>query len=331
MGEVHLALDARLQRKVAIKVCQEQFSGRFEREARAISALNHPNICTLYDVGPNYLVTEFVEGETLRDLLKGPLSLERSLDISKQVLTALGAAHRAGIVHRDLKPANIMVRADGYVKVLDFGLAKRITSGSAVHNDSTSTLDLTITGQILGTVAYMSPEQIAGQNIDERSDLFAFGIILYEMLTGCYPWPRTSTVDTLHAILHDEIRMDLLHADIAAVVEGALRKSAAERYPSAEAVLEALAKPPGDLAVKRATPQPLISIAVLPFAFFSDVKGREALSLGFADALITTLASVDDVIVAPTSSILRYAPSVEPAQVCRELGVRHALQVTYKK
>jgi len=331
MGEVHLALDARLQRKVAIKVCQEQFSGRFEREARAISALNHPNICTLYDVGPNYLVTEFVEGETLRDLLKGPLSLERSLDISKQVLTALGAAHRAGIVHRDLKPANIMVRADGYVKVLDFGLAKRITSGSAVHNDSTSTLDLTITGQILGTVAYMSPEQIAGQNIDERSDLFAFGIILYEMLTGCYPWPRTSTVDTLHAILHDEIRMDLLHADIAAVVEGALRKSAAERYPSAEAVLEALAKPPGDLAVKRATPQPLISIAVLPFAFFSDVKGREALSLGFADALITTLASVDDVIVAPTSSILRYAPSVEPAQVCRELGVRHALQGNIQK
>ena len=120
MGEVYLALDTRLGRKVAIKVSQKKFSGRFEREARAISALNHPNVCTLYDVGPNYLVTELVEGETLRDMLKRAPVAERSLEIARQVLEALRAAHRAGIVHRDLKPANIMVRPDGYVKVLDF-------------------------------------------------------------------------------------------------------------------------------------------------------------------------------------------------------------------
>src|SRR4030095_8525457 len=188
MGEVHLATDTRLDRKVAIKVCREQFSGRFEREARAISARDHPHICTLYDVGANYLVMELVEGETLRGLLKSGLSVERSLEIAKQLLEALGAAHRAGIVHRDLKPTNIMVRADGYVKVLDVGLAK--SAAPAVDTASTPTLDITRPGEILGTVAYMSPEQIAGQNVDQRSDLFAFGIILYEMLTGRHPWLR---------------------------------------------------------------------------------------------------------------------------------------------
>jgi serine/threonine protein kinase len=329
MGEVHIALDTRLDRKVAIKVCQEQFSGRFEREARAISALNHPNICTLYDVGANYLVMELVEGETLRGLLKSALSVERSLEIAKQVLEALGAAHRAGIVHRDLKPTNIMVRADGYVKVLDFGLAKRTAPVSDMG--STPTLDISVPGEILGTVAYMSPEQIAGQNIDQRSDLFAFGIILYEMLTGRHPWVRTSAVDTLHAILHDEAPVDLLRADVAAIVERLLGKSPVERYPSAEAVLEALARPSDESAAARLGPQRLRSIAVLPFAFFSEVEEGKALSFGFADALITMLANLDDIIVAPTSAILKYGAGAEPAQVCRDLGVRHSLQGNVQK
>jgi non-specific serine/threonine protein kinase len=329
MGEVHLALDTRLDRKVAIKVCQEQFSGRFEREARAISALNHPNICTLYDVGANYLVMELVEGETLRDLLKSALSVERSLEIAKQVLEALGAAHRAGIVHRDLKPTNIMVRADGYLKVLDFGLAKR--TALAADMESAPTTDMSLPGEILGTIAYMSPEQIAGQNVDQRSDLFAIGIILYEMLTGRNPWLRTSAVDTLHAILHDEAPVDLLRADIAAIVEKLLCKNPVGRYPSVEAVLEAMARRSGDAAATRPCSQRLTSIAVLPFAFFSEVEERKALSFGFADALITTLASLDDVIVAPTSAILKYAPGAEPAQVCRDLGVRHTLQGNIQK
>jgi serine/threonine protein kinase len=229
MAKVYMAVDTRLRRKVAVKVSQERFTGRFEREARAISALNHPNICTLYDVGPNYLVTELVEGETLRVLLKGTTLAERSLDIARQVLEALRAAHREGIIHRDLKPENIMVRFDGYVKVLDFGLAKWTTPGSAVHAKSTAT------GQMVGTLAYMSPEQILGQRVDPRSDLFALGIILYEMLAGQHPWPRTSPMDTLHAILHDD--PPLIEAtspsgsELASIVQKLLCKNPEERYP----------------------------------------------------------------------------------------------------
>jgi len=245
MGEVYLAEDTRLDRKVAIKISHERFSGRFEREARAISALNHPNICTLYDVGPNYLVMELVEGELLRDWLKRRPAAERILRIASQVLEALRAAHRVGIVHRDLKPQNIMVRFDGYVKVLDFGLAKRTPAGDATQIESTVTIeDVTVPGQVLGTVAYMSPEQILGQAVDERSDLFAFGIILYEMLTQQHPWPRTSHVDTMHAILHDDPSdvdaASLGGAALASVLQKLLRKNPAERYPSAEATLEAL-------------------------------------------------------------------------------------------
>lgn len=240
MGKVYLAVDTRLGRKVAIKISEERFTGRFEREARAISALNHPNICTLYDVGPNYLVTEVVEGETLRDLLKRAPAAERSLEIARQVLEALRAAHRAGIVHRDLKPENIMVRFDGYAKVLDFGLAKRTALGSAVHAESTAT------GQMVGTLAYMSPEQILGQRVDPRSDLFAFGTILYEMLTGQHPWSPASPADTLHAILHDDPppmdESSRLGTELASIVHKLLCKNPAERYPSAEVVLEALAR-----------------------------------------------------------------------------------------
>ena len=183
MGQVYKAFDARLGRDVAIKVAAERFSERFDREVRAVASLNHPNICTVHDVGPNYLVMELVDGKTLREWFRGALPLERSLGIARQVLEALGAAHRAGVVHRDLKPENVMVRADGYVKVLDFGLAKWLPTTAQLQAERT-TMHVTQPGQILGTVAYMSPEQIQGQDVDARSDLFAFGILLYEMLTG---------------------------------------------------------------------------------------------------------------------------------------------------
>jgi serine/threonine protein kinase len=312
MGEVYLAEDTRLGRKVAIKISRERFTGHFEREARAISALNHPNICTLYDVGPNYLVTELVEGETLRDLLKRGLTVERSLEIIRQVLQALRAAHHAGIVHRDLKPQNIMVRVDGYVKVLDFGLAKRMTSGHTVHSQSIALKDLSLPGQIVGTLAYMSPEQILGEDIDQRSDLFSLGITLYEMLTGQHPWPRTSPVDTLHAILHDAPPFKATSpsdAELAPIVQKLLCKNPLERYSSADAVLEALSSHVAPLrsAPVLASPKLLTSIAVLPFVFLNEVEERKALSLGFADALITMLGSVEDVAVVPTSAILNCA------------------------
>jgi eukaryotic-like serine/threonine-protein kinase len=187
MGQIYKAFDARLGREVAIKIAEERFTERFDREVRAVAALNHPNICTVHDVGADYLVMELVDGDTLRKGLERGLARDRTLTIARQILEALGAAHRSGVIHRDLKPENVMVRADGYVKVLDFGLAKWLPNSRGGRAESSA---LSRTGQIVGTLAYMSPEQIEGDDVDSRSDLFAFGIILHEMLTGRHPWPR---------------------------------------------------------------------------------------------------------------------------------------------
>src|ERR1700680_2448465 len=306
MGKVYRGLDTRLGRPVAIKFSAEQFSTRFEREARAIGALNHPHICTLYDVGPNYLVTELIEGETLQNYLKKPPSKERTLEIARQVLEALRAAHRAGIVHRDLKPANIMVRSDGYVKVLDFGLAKRMPVSGALQTDSTATLGLSLPGQILGTVAYMSPEQILGQEIDQRSDLFAFGIILYEMLTGQNPWPRKSQVDTLHAILHDA--PPPMQAALGGLVDKLLSKNREERYASAEAVLEALSSPAPPQAPPPRAPTRLI---VLPFRLLRRHEESDFLSLSLPDAITSSLAAIDSLVVRSTMAASRFGASGE--------------------
>src|SRR5580765_5380184 len=178
MGEVYKACDTRLDRIVAIKVSKIEFSERFEREARAVAALNHSNICTLHDVGPNYLVMEYIEGTPL----KGPLPVDQALRYAVQICDALDAAHRKGITHRDLKPGNVLISKAG-AKVIDFGLAK---AGSVVRGelDATMTKALTGEGTIIGTICYMSPEQLQGQEADARSDIFALGCVLYEMLTG---------------------------------------------------------------------------------------------------------------------------------------------------
>ena len=173
MGDVYRAIDTRLGRAVAVKIAQPQFIQRFEREARAISSLNHPHICTLYDVGPNYLVMELVEGETIAARLKrGVFPMTAALLYAAQILAALAEAHDKGIIHRDLKPGNIMIAKSG-IKVLDFGLAK---SGQ----DET----VTVSGMVMGTPAYMAPEQREGKPADARSDIYSFGCVLYEMLTG---------------------------------------------------------------------------------------------------------------------------------------------------
>jgi serine/threonine protein kinase len=352
MGQVYKALDPRLHREIAIKIAAERFSERFDREVRAIATLNHPNICTIHDVGPNYLVTELVDGETLRDWYRRAFPIERNLEIARQVLEALRAAHQADIVHRDLKPENIMVRSDGYVKVLDFGLAARMPTSRVLQADRAPTTDSTFIalptddrdnrrlsrpGQILGTIPYMSPEQIQGRDVDQRSDLFAFGIILYEILTGRHPWPRPSPLETLHAILHDDPppihAASLMQAELAAIVQKLLRKSPAERYQVADAVLEALGSrgaSRGSSATNVAVPTPLTSIAVLPFVFLSRLEEDKGLSLGFADALITMLGRLDDITVLPTSAILNYA-GVDPVRACRDLGTRHLLQGNVQK
>src|SRR5262245_38692963 len=173
MGAVYRAKDSRLSREVAIKVSTERFSERFEREARVIASLNHPNICTVHDVGPDYLVMELIDGVTLADRLQqGAVPLEEALSIARQIADALEAAHERGITHRDLKPGNIKIKSDGTVKVLDFGLAKTGGTGALQSDDSpTRTLSHTQAGIILGTAAYMSPEQAKGKEVDQRADI----------------------------------------------------------------------------------------------------------------------------------------------------------------
>ena len=206
MGEVYRARDPRMGREVAIKVCAERFTERFEREVRTVAALNHPNICHIYDVGPNYLVMELIEGATLADRIKGgAVPLEEALAIARQIADALEAAHEKVIVHRDLKPANIKIKHDGAVKVLDFGLAKRAEPVTGNPESSpTITMGATRVGQILGTAAYMAPEQARGKPVDKRADIWAFGVVLYEMLTGRRMFEGESISDVLAGVLTKE-------------------------------------------------------------------------------------------------------------------------------
>jgi eukaryotic-like serine/threonine-protein kinase len=197
MGEVYKARDTRLDRIVAVKVAGENFSERFEREARAAAALNHPHICTLHDVGPNYLVMEYIEGQPLQ----GPLPLAEALRLAVQIAEALDAAHKKGITHRDLKPANILVTEAG-VKLLDFGLARFAPTAPA--GGETVTLAMTTPGTILGTFQYMSPEQLEAKDADARSDIFAFGAVLYEMLTGRRAFEGKSQASLISAIMTSE-------------------------------------------------------------------------------------------------------------------------------
>ena len=198
MGEVWKALDTRLQRAVAVKISSERYSERFEHEARAVAALNHPHICTLYDVGPNYLVMEYIEGQ----VLKGPLPVEQAIRLAIQIAEALDAAHRKGITHRDLKPSNILVTKSG-AKLLDFGLAKMAAIERRAAEEAV-TRALTQEGSILGTLQYMSPEQLQAKEADARSDIFAFGLVLYEMLTGKRAFEASSQASLIGGILHLE-------------------------------------------------------------------------------------------------------------------------------
>jgi serine/threonine protein kinase len=197
MGEVYRARDTKLKRDVAIKILPDEFArdadrvSRFQREAEVLASVNHPNIAAIYDLqetrGSRYLVLELVEGETLADrIARGPIPVEEALNIAKSICEALEAAHEKGIIHRDLKPANVKITPDGKVKVLDFGLARAMEAGSIGTNlsNSPTLLSGTMGGMIVGTAAYMSPEQARGRAADQRSDVFAFGCVLYEMLTS---------------------------------------------------------------------------------------------------------------------------------------------------
>ena len=213
MGEVYLAEDTSLDRKVALKFLPEFMQQdptakkRFLREAKSVAALDHPFICKIYQTGDeddrSFIAMEYVQGQTLKEkLAKGPLPLKEALETAVQMAAAVEKAHGKGIVHRDLKPSNIMLTPEGHVKVMDFGLAKRLVPAEGGGSqEQTVTGNLTKTGTTLGTLAYMSPEQLRGQEVDTRSDIFSFGVVFYEMLTGVHPFKKAQSVETSTAIL----------------------------------------------------------------------------------------------------------------------------------
>src|SRR5438552_4897720 len=259
MGEVYLATDVTAGRKAALKLLPMRFTGdaerlkRFQQEAHAVVALNHPNILTVYEIGEDhsthYIASELIEGETLcQRLTRGRMEVGEAIDVAIQVASALAAAHDTGIVHRDIKPENIMLRPDGYVKVLDFGIAKLAESAFAeatADGAGSMTLADTSLGSILGTVRYMSPEQACGAPVDKRTDIWSLGVVLYEMVTGHAPFTGDTPSEVMSAILEKEpppitSYIKQTPAELQSIVSKTLRKEREERYCSAQELLEAL-------------------------------------------------------------------------------------------
>ncbi|HEY6341405.1 MAG TPA: serine/threonine-protein kinase [Bryobacteraceae bacterium] len=313
MGEVFRAVDTRLGRKVAIKVVKAEFSSHFHREARAISALNHPNICTLYDVGHNYLVMELIPGQTLAERLKaGAVPLEESLRICIQMADALGAAHLQGITHGDIKPANIKVTSEGRVKVLDFGLAKA-APGPWCEVDLPTLTAITQSGVIAGTPAYMSPEQMRSGSIDKRTDIWAFGCVLYEMLAGRRCFPGRSTAEIIAAVLKAEPDWQFLSPGIPPIVrqllQHCLEKEPHQRLPeiadARKSLEQALLVP--STVIPGAPHRTIGSLAVLPFANSSGDPQMEYLSDGLTENIILNLSQLPQLRVMSRSAVFRSA------------------------
>jgi eukaryotic-like serine/threonine-protein kinase len=335
MGEVYRARDTKLGRDVAIKILPEAFAAdperleRFEREARALAALNHPNIATIYgleqDEGNNYLTMELVTGTTLAErLTRGAIAVEEALHLARQITQALQAAHEKGIVHRDLKPANVKVTPNGVVKLLDFGLAKSLV-GSEPNgvSESGATMMGTVEGRILGTPGYMSPEQTRGRPVDERSDIWAFGCVLYEMLAGRPAFTGLTPVDRMAAVLRSE-------ADLAQLAPGTpesvreLLRQCLQKDPShrpagiANIVLDredaVSMVTSGRVSATALRDTQIRSLAVLPFANASGDPQMEYFSDGLTESLIFSLSQLPQLRVMARATVFRYRGRSEDAQ-----------------
>jgi non-specific serine/threonine protein kinase len=360
MGVVYEAEDSRLARRVAIKFLSEETQNdastleRFQREARAASALNHPGICTVHAIeqheSRHFIVMELLEGETLAQRIGGqPIQIDELLEISAQIADALESAHSKGIVHRDLKPANFMVNARGQVKILDFGLAKREQVKRSLDADAPSQADtvldgqsLTLTGALLGTVHYMSPEQARGQLTDSRTDLFSFGAVLYQMATGVPPYQGDSQALVLEAILNREPRPlnevnPSMPAELGRIVGKALEKDRNLRYQSATDIKTDLLRLKRDLDSSRSGASTEVdskaepeqterSIAVLYFENLSGDKEDEYFRDGITEDIITELSKIKSLNTFSRPTILAFRDTpVTPAQIGQRLGAAYVL------
>ena len=336
MGEVYKEQDTRLKRLVALKLLppeltrDETAKQRFLQEAQAASALDHPNICTIHEInetpdGQLYLVMAYYEGETLKEkIARGPLPLDEALDIAIQVGQGLADAHAAGIVHRDIKPANVMLPKGAPVKIVDFGLAK--LAGQ---------VGLTQTGKALGTVAYMSPEQARGQEVDHRTDLWSLGVVLYEMLTGQPPFQGDNLLAISNAILQRQpVALSGTSSSAQGVVTRALTKNSAERYQAVADLLGDLRKAAmkSGESVTAAAEQDVPSIAVLPFTDMSPQRDQEYFCEGIAEEIINALTGGETLrVAARTSSFQAKAKGLDIAEVGVRLKVGTVLQGSLRK
>ena len=364
MGEVYRARDTRLDRDVAIKVLSEQFAqdpdllARFQREGKAAAALSHPNIRAIYDIGTDqgttFAVMELLEGDTLAARIKrAPPDWREAVEIGLAVANGLAAAHAKGIVHRDIKPANIFLDTNGGVKILDFGLARLKSKEKGPEQKPTETASWeTQPGMVMGTVVYMSPEQLRGQAVDARSDVFAFGCVLYEMVTGLRPFGGDSNADIIASILHDPPPAlsesgRKRPAELDRLIARCLQKDPAQRFPSGRELALALKclvqKLVGTETAEwqetetppAARPQinpPSASVAVLPFVNMSPDKENEYFSDGLADELINALTKVEGLRVAPRTSAFAFKGKNEDIRkIGEQLNVRTVLEGSVRK
>ncbi len=377
MGEVHLAHDTSLDRRVALKFLPESLQHnetakrRFLREAKSAAALDHPYICKIYEIGEaegkSFIAMEYVRGQTLEQkLAKGTLPLDQTIRITSEIAEALETAHQEGIVHRDLKPSNIMLTEGGHAKVMDFGLAKRVASAEGVDSQFETTPQLTDKGSTLGTLAYMSPEQLRGESVDTRSDIFSFGLVFYEMLAGTHPFSKATTMDTTAGILNQEpepisrYRQDVPE-HLVLIVQKMLAKGSGERYQLVHDVRTDLGRVRQKAVPERArrlqlglggvaalallvatvwwsastwapTSDPQVtSVAVLPLENLSeDALETDYLAEGISRAVITKLVQAG-LRVTPWETVRRFAHSGDPPEkIAKELNVNNVLVGTFE-
>jgi len=340
MGEVYKAHDRKLDRPVALKLLPSAAANdpdrlrRFESEARAASSLNHPYILVIHDFGDldgrPFIVSEYVDGQTLRLRLdSGPVPLREAIEIATELASAVAAAHARGIIHRDLKPENVMLRSDGFVKVLDFGLAKLV---DVQTSDTTTTRGLTQLGIVVGTPRYMSPEQVRGLPLDARSDVWSLGVVLYEMLAGRHPFDGPSAADVMAAVLRAD--PPGLDADVASsgatltrVVRTALASDPRDRFPSAREMQEALIAAAHEVGIRARpwtagfAPTKQTHLIVLPFRSLKPDADTDFLSYSLPDAVSASLANIGSLVVRSSSAAMQAAVDPDPRTIARQQRV----------